>query len=73
MGGKGEEIRKLVLCRKEGAGEVGVDRHGPLRHGTLIGGWRARADAEPDERQAPVYVVKLSCCGWGSHPPNVLH
>lgn len=68
MGGEGEEIRKLVLCRNEGAGEEAMDRHG-----TLIGGRRAWADAEPDERQAPVYVVKLSCCGWGSHPPNVIH
>lgn len=67
VGGEGGEIRKLVLGRNEGAGEVGVDRHG-----TLIGGRQAWADAEPDERQAPVYVVKLSCCGWGSHLPNVV-
>lgn len=52
VGGEGGEIRKLVLGRNEGAGEVGVDRHG-----TLIGGRQAWADAEPDERQAPVYVV----------------
>lgn len=33
----GGEVRKLVLSRDDGPGEVGVDRHGALRGGRQAG------------------------------------